>query len=348
MLIKRMCLLLLVTISIQTVCVKPKKQFLGIKVDTLLSEKISIRALSVFKNTVYYAADKNRIGKIELTTGKNTQLKVERDSIIAEFRSCAKTKNYFFALSIANPALLYRFSADLKSKKLVYTEQNDTVFYDSMQFYDEQNGIAIGDPIHGRMSIILTRDGGASWHKNTLKNAPLMDDGEAFFAASNSTISIKNGKTWVFSGGKKSRLFYSNDKGISWKTTETPIIQGEKMTGIFTSDFYNDKIGIVAGGNYEKPSHNYKNKAITFDGGLTWKLLPDDNEVGYSSCIQFFPESKGRQIVSVGLMGIYLSNNYGTTWIKVSTEKSLNTIRFITPTTAVAAGKNKIIKIKFY
>jgi hypothetical protein len=45
----------------------------------------------------------------------------------------------------------------------------------------------------------------------------------------------------LFLAGIKSRVFYSGDKGKTWKVYETPIIQGDVMTGIFTVDFYNKK-----------------------------------------------------------------------------------------------------------
>ncbi|WP_428225193.1 hypothetical protein [Flavobacterium sp.] len=47
-------------------------------------------------------------------------------------------------------------------------------------------------------------------------------------------------------------------------------MQGQTMTGIFTSDFYNGKIGILAGRNYEQLTDNKQNKAIPHDGGITW------------------------------------------------------------------------------
>lgn len=64
-----------------------------------------------------------------------------------------------------------------------------------MQFYDNLNGIAIGDPIMGYLSVITTKDGGETWQKNNIENAPKVVDGEAAFAASNTNINIKKGKT---------------------------------------------------------------------------------------------------------------------------------------------------------
>lgn len=172
-------------------------------------------------------------------------------------------------------------------------------------------------------------------------------EGEAAFAASNTNIVAKGNNTWVVSGGKKARVFFSSDKGKTWNVYDTPIVQGKNMTGIFSVDFYDDNIGIIAGGDYEVPVQNFQNKAITFDGGKTWKLLAENSGFGYASCIQFIPNSNGKGIVSVGLTGLHYSSDGGNTWKQLSSDPTLYTIRFLDQVTAFAAGKNKIIKIEF-
>jgi photosystem II stability/assembly factor-like uncharacterized protein len=181
-----------------------------------------------------------------------------------------------------------------------------------MQFWNDNEGIAVGDPIDNCFSIIITRDGGETWNKIPCDKLPKIVDGEAAFAASNTNIIIKDNHTWIVSGGKKTRVFYSPDKGISWSVYETPIVQGEAMTGIFTADFYNDKIGFIAGGNYEKPNQNFQNKALTTNGGKTWRLVSENQGFGYASCVQFVPNSNGKQMVSVGTSGLFYSKDKGT------------------------------------
>ena len=321
--------------------------FTKLKIDTLLLEKISVRAIAIENNSLFYAANQNRIGRINLNSKIKDDIFIKKDTLKIEFRSCFKTKHAFFALSVASPALLYKISNDLKSVKLVYEENHKDVFYDSMNFFDSTHGIAIGDPIDGLLSIITTKNGGETWQKQNSAETPKLQEGEAFFAASNGNISIKGNKIWLVSGGKKSRVFYSLDRGKHWKIFETPIIQGEAMTGIYSCDFYNSKIGFVAGGNYDKPNQNFQNKAITFDGGKTWKLVGDNQGFGYSSCIQFVPNSRGKSLVSVGADGIFCSSDFGQNWKQLHPDKDFYTIRFINSTTAVAAGKNKMVQITF-
>ncbi|PJJ08754.1 hypothetical protein CLU83_2052 [Flavobacterium sp. 1] len=321
--------------------------FHAVQIDTLFQDKISIRAIVVDNGKVWYAGDKNRFGFYDLKINEKFENTVTEDTLKIEFRSIAKTDKYVYLLSIANPALLYQVGKDGKSIKLVYQERNEKVFYDSMQFWNNNEGIAVGDPITNHLCILKTINGGFTWNKISESKLPEAFDGEAHFAASNTNIVIKGKETWIVSGGKKARVFYSPDKGNSWSSHETPIVQGKQMTGIFTADFYDEKNGFVAGGNYEIPNQNFDNKAVTDNGGKTWELIANNKGFGYASCVQYVPKSKGMGIVAVGASGLYYSSDSGLNWIQFSKDPSLYTIRFVNDTTAIAAGRNKMIRIHF-
>lgn len=340
-------LILIIFVNCKSAVNSHKSVFSTIVTDTLLKDKISIRAIAVNGNKVYYAANKNRVGYIDLKSSAKFEAKIDKDNLDLEFRSLAVTNNAVFIVNVGNPAFLYRFSKNLFQKQLVYEEKNDKVFYDSMQFWNDREGIALSDPTNECLAILLTKDGGKTWYKPTCAGLPKMMEGEAAFAASNTNIIVKENSTWIVSGGKKSRVFHSSDKGISWSVYQTPIVQGEAMTGIFTADFYNDKIGFIAGGNYEKPNQNFQNKALTTDGGKTWKLVAENTGFGYASCIQFIPKSNGKGLVCVAGNGLFYSNDSGSTWTQLSQDSTLYTLRFIDNKTAIAAGKDKIIRIKF-
>ncbi|MGL2964204.1 VPS10 domain-containing protein [Flavobacterium sp. RSB2_4_14] len=321
--------------------------FQSIKIDTILNDKISIRALLIDKDKLWYASKNSRFGYYNFSTGEKFQKQIQNDSLKLEFRSIAQNSKFIFITNIGNPAFIFQIDKSDLSLKKVYTENHEKVFYDSMNFWNDQEGIVIGDPIENCISILITRDGGTTWNKISCDKLPKVMEGEAAFAASNTNIVIKKDKTWVVSGGKKSRVFYSPDNGKTWEVFETPIVQGKTMTGIFTADFYDKKIGVIAGGNYEVQEQNFQNKAMTIDGGKTWKLIGEKTGFGYASCIQFVPNSDGKQLVSVGTSGLYYSSDSGKSWKQFSTDKTLYTIRFINKTTAFAAGKDKIIRIEF-
>jgi len=321
--------------------------FTSIQIDTLFQDKISIRAISIDKNKIWYGADNSRFGYYDLDKKEKFEDRIYRDTLNLEFRSIAQNSQSIFLLSVGNPALLYQVSKKTQKVKLVYKEVNPKVFYDSMQFWNDKEGIAIGDPTEDTFSIIVTRDGGETWTKILSDKLPTNADGEAAFAASNSNIVIKGNDTWLVSGGKKARVFYSADKAKTWKVIETPIVQGKTMTGIFTADFYDAKHGFIAGGDYELPNKKTDNKAFTADGGNTWKLIGQEMGFGYASCVQYVPGGNGKEIICVGSEGIQYSQNGGENWTQLSTDTKFFTIRFINRNTAIAAGHNKVVRLRF-
>ncbi|MEO8533435.1 MAG: oxidoreductase [Flavobacterium sp.] len=321
--------------------------FTSVQIETLFQDKISIRAISIDKDKVWYGGDNSRFGWYDLGKKEKFEDHIYRDTLKLEFRSIAQTSKHVFLLSVANPALLYQVSKKTQKVKLVYKEINSKVFYDSMQFWNEKEGIAIGDPIEDTFSIIVTRDGGETWTKLLSDKLPTNAKGEAAFAASNSNIVIKGNDTWLVSGGKKARVFYSPDKGKKWKVMDTPIVQGKTMTGIFTADFYDSKHGFIAGGDYELPEQKKDNKAFTKDGGKTWELIGQDQGFGYASCVQYVPGGNAKELVCVGASGIQYSGDGGVTWKELSNDTKLFTIRFINKNTAIAAGYNKLVRLHF-
>ena len=221
---------------------------------------------------------------------------------------------------------------------------HEKVFYDSMKFFDELNGIAIGDPTDECLSVLITRDGGKSWGKIDCKNLPKIADGEAAFAASNTNIAIVGENAWLVSGGMKARVFHTPDMGLTWKVYDTPIVQGKSSTGIYSVDFYNERQGIICGGDYTDMHGNYANKAITKNGGKTWEVVSENTEPKYVSCVQYVPNTQGKEVFSVSDNGVFYSKNSGRNWEKVSDE-GFHSIRFVNEKTAWVSGNEVIAKI---
>ncbi len=144
---------------------KGKANFTAIKMDTLFQDKISIRAILFDENKIWFAGNKGRFGFYDLEKNRKFESKIINDTLPLEFRSIGKTAKNIFTLSVGNPALLYKISKDGKKTQLVYQENDAKVFYDSMQFWNDTEGIAIGDPTNDCISILITRDGGNSWQK---------------------------------------------------------------------------------------------------------------------------------------------------------------------------------------
>lgn len=322
-----------------------KSSFTEVEIEILLEDSISVRAIEIMGQDLAFAANNGVYGLYD-SQAKVMRTNVQQyDSLKPEFRAVASTSSDFFMLSVGNPALLYK-TGDTGQMELVYREENEKVFYDAMTFWDDLEGIAMGDPTEKCLSIIITRDGGNNWEKLSCDLLPEAAEGEAAFAASNSNIAVQGDHTWILSGGIKSRVFYSGDRGRNWEVFDTPLIQGKATTGGYSIDFYDEKRGVVIGGDYTDPDSNTANKAITEDGGRTWQLLNDGKDPGYKSSIRYVPGRDAREIVAVGFSGISYSADAGKNWENLS-EEGFYTIRFLNDSTAYAAGKNRIALLKF-
>jgi photosystem II stability/assembly factor-like uncharacterized protein len=328
----------------QELSAEERKPFSEVKVNLLLEDSVSIRAIEILGEDVVFAGTNGVYG---IYNSAPKQVRVQRhqfDSIYPEFRAIAGTSEDIFLLSVGNPALLYKI--ERSGPALVYKEEHEKVFYDAMTFWNDQEGIAMGDPVENCLSIIITRDGGKSWNKLSCDQLPKAAEGEAAFAASNSNIAVQGEKTWILSGGAKSRIFYSADKGKSWEVFETPLVQGESTQGGYSLDFYDEENGMIIGGDYTAPEENKANKAITTDDGKTWRLIAEGKDPGYKSSVRYVPGGGGKEIVAVGFSGISYSADAGESWKELSTE-GFYTIRFLNDSTAYAAGKNRLAKLKF-
>ena len=277
----------------------------------------STRALEVENDsTCWFSGSNNRFGYTN-DFGKTWKENIIKyDTFNLEFRSISITTTSVFILSVGTPALLFKIEKKTLNYKLVYNETYDKTFYDSMQFWDNENGIAVGDPTEDCMSIIITKDGGNTWNKIACENLPKAVEGEAAFAASNTNISLANDMAFIVSGGKEANILVGNDYGKSWKKYKTPIIQGQKMTGIFSVDNLSMDTVIIAGGNWSSKENKDKAMAISKDKGITWELKK--NNPGYISCIQFIPKTKN--LIACSTTGIYYSEDLAESWVKVSKE----------------------------
>ena len=326
-------------------CEKPyvSRETVNVSIDKFKMDSTSIRAIEILNDsTIFYAGSIGDLGVISGSGKLKSIQKIKTDTIIPHFRALAHTKEAVYALNVGNPALLYKYKNN--NVEIVYKEENEKVFYDSMQFFDELNGIAMGDPTDNCLSILITRDGGNSWEKINCDVLPKIEVGEAAFAASNTNIAIVGENAWIVSGGLKARVFYTPDMGLTWKVYNTPIIQRKETTGIYSVAFANENEGIICGGDYTDKFGNSANKAITKDGGKTWKVVAENSLPKYVSCVQYVPETKGKEVFAVSTNGVFYSNNSGKNWQKVS-EEGFYSIRILNKNTAWLSGEEVIAKM---
>lgn len=248
------------------------------------------------------------------------------DGINPEFRSIAVLDDStVLLLSIASPAYMFKTTTMGEKWKLVYKNNDSLAFFNSMKFLDAYQGIAVGDPIDRCFQVITTQDGGDTWKKTPCSEIVKAEEGEAMFAASNTCLDITSGRVVFATGGKRARVFESQDFGDHFDVVyETPIAQGGKMTGIFSVQFIDDAMGSIAGGNYERSDSSFISLAQTKDFGQTWKKI-HGRKPFFGSCIQHF----GNEIWITGHDGTYISS-YKNRMVKEVVTRNGNGLKYYT------------------
>ena len=338
---KPMRLLFILSVLLAFSCTKnpQKPSFSALTIEPIIEDSLlNVRALELNGGHVVAVSSVGDVYRYDLKSEKLSKSRFSSNTL--NVRSIALVNDSVFTLSIGSPAFLH------KNTKLVYSETHPDVFYNSMDFWNDKEGIAMGDPTEGCLSILITRDGGQNWLKTPCDELPKAIQGEAAFAASDTNISLVGDKVWIASGGIASRVLFSADKGRSWEIFYTPIVQGTPTTGIYSIDFYDEHNGYAIGGDYTQPKLNMKTKIKTTDGGRSWIVVEQVDGPGYRSCVQYVSGSQAKALVAVGFEGIDYSSDGGLHWRHLSDE-GFYTLRFLNDHIAIAAGKGRIAKLIF-
>jgi photosystem II stability/assembly factor-like uncharacterized protein len=252
---------------------------------------------------------------------------------------------------------IYKTTDGCMSWKLVWTNPDAPKdgFYDALLFITPKIGLVFGDPAHGSernpveggyftFRIRVTRDGGETWipivsfGKPGENLAPLADEG--IFAASNSSVVVREGTLWIGTGGagrvlkrelyrtspQKAHAFetthcagqvdpFSHTCGLSWQdwhNVTTPLAGESSTSGIFSLSLRNSHAGVAVGGDYKKPDGNARTAAYSVDSGAHWTLaerLPH----GFRSAVAY--DEAAKNWIAVGPNGTDVSRDDGRTWI---------------------------------
>ena len=280
--------------------------------------KTSLRGLSVVNDNVVWVSGSNgTVGK-STNGGKNWKWFTVKGFEKRDFRDIeAFDATTAVIICVDEPAYILKTNDAGETWKVVYENKTKGMFLDAMEFWNEQSGIVIGDPIDGRFFVARSFDGGSTWRDVPFQNRPVADSGEACFAASGTNVRALDRDEAVFvSGGKRSRIF------IRDKSFLLPIIQGKETTGANSISVYDNgnrnggKRMIVVGGDFNADSSSEKNCFITDDGGKTW-IAPKIPPHGYRSCVEFLSK---KIILTCGLNGIDYSTDAGRTFLWISKE----------------------------
>jgi photosystem II stability/assembly factor-like uncharacterized protein len=304
----------------------------------------SFRGLSVVNEKVIWASGTG--GTVIKTTngGKKWNVMTVPGAEKLDFRDIeAFDANTAYILSIGNgeSSRIYKTTDAGKTWKEQFRNKNEKAFFDAIACWDRKNCIAMSDPVDGRYLLITTIDGGTKWEPTPTVTAPEAKDGEAAFAASGTClITFGMSGAYLVSGGSDARVFRSFTRGQTWVASETSFAKGAPGSGIFSIAMQSNLIGVVVGGNYEKPGEAKDNLAFTTDGS-SWT-----NRTGLSGYRSAVTYTDQKTLIAVGTNGTDISNNGGKTWTKIGKE-DLNAVAAKGKKAVWAVGpKGMVAKLK--
>ena len=274
--------------------------------------KTGMRGLSVVDDkTIWVSGSNGTVGR-SLDSGKTWKWMTVAGFEKMDFRDIeAFNETTAIIMGIDAPAYILKTIDGGEKWQVMFKDTTKGMFLDAMEFWNEQSGIVIGDPINGRFYIGRTFDGGNTWQSIPEQNKPIAANGEACFAASGTNIRKLNKAEAIFITGGLTSNVLVRDKKIN-----LPLIQGKETTGANSIAVKNNKTWMVVGGDFNTKDSSTKNAAITFNGGKTWST-PAVPPTGYRSCVEYI---KKKQWITCGLNGVDITNDDGKNFINISKE----------------------------
>jgi photosystem II stability/assembly factor-like uncharacterized protein len=328
-------LLLLTSIVLLSSCSSPKEEskLSPYWQPIATGAEANFRGLSAISDQIAWASGSGGTVIRTIDGGKTWEDVSIPDTDTIQYRDIeAFDANTAIVLSAGLPAVIYKTTDGGKNWDQKYFSMVEGTFYDAMDFWDEQEGIAFGDAIDSRLLILKTTDGGENWVELPFEQRPKSIAGQGGFAASGTCLRTQgDSAVYIGLGGPEASLFYSQDRGITWNKTISPLQSGQPSEGIFSIDFKNDLEGIMVGGDYRGDSLSNINAAYTTNGGRTWLPMRSSNKpggyrsgvaiwnnyvftVGRESC-DFYQEGKeGYQPMNGGYYAVDVSRDEQAVW----------------------------------
>lgn len=285
----------------------------------VILNKTSFRGLSVVDDDVIWVSGSRGTVARSVNGGKSFEYKQLKGYEKSDFRDIeAFDDKRAIIMSSGTPAYILKTVDGGQSWKEVYKNIDSAYFLDAMDFWGEQRGILVGDPINGHFLLMETTDGGDTWQQLDTSRTPRAFEGEAVFAASGTSLRCWGKSEFGFvTGGSHSRIFI-HSKG-QYEEERTNIQYGKNTRGAFSmcrQDFFG--IALV-GGDYVCDTCVTKNSFI-ISPKTVYSKYPTDVK-GYRSGIEIL---NAKMAIACGTSGsdIYFNN----TWQNIS-EESFHVVR---------------------
>ncbi|MDP3929770.1 MAG: YCF48-related protein [Bacteroidota bacterium] len=292
---------------------------------------ISFRGMSVPNNKVVWISGSK--GSVARSTngGKSFELIKIPGYESFDFRSIyAFNDKKAIVVNSGSPAYILKTFDGGNTWRKVYEDLRQEIFLDAIDFWDEEKGMVLGDPIDERFMLIKTSDGGNTWYEMDTSMRPWAIPGESVFAASGTSFRCmkKNSLAFVTGGSKSVFHWLEIDKKYQRHELKT-MVQGKASEGAFSFD-YNAKYIAVVGGDYASDTTKIKQALYryAYDKDGLQLLNMKTFYTYYKSSVALL--EKGN-LVSCGTLGVAVNHTEQTTTLPgqktyIST-KSFNVVR---------------------
>ncbi len=231
---------------------------------------------------------------------------------------------------------LYKTTDGCKTWKLVFSDPDDTGFFDAIRRVTDKQLFVLGDPVSGKFSMFTSRDAGSTWY---IADDPGLDApaGAGAFAASNSSFTSFGTNLAFGSGGPQAAVYRMSPQcdaktgvcNLSWQAFPTPLAHGAAAAGVFSlaghlaagASGKTSVVVVAVGGTYDKPADSTGTAAFSRDGGAAWTAsttLPG----GYRSAVAYAP--KTNTWIAVGPNGTDFSTDDGRNWQPLKPDPAAN------------------------
>jgi len=217
-------------------------------------------------------------------------------------------------------------------------------YIDFIYFFDENNGIALGDPVGGYLEIYTTTNGGVNWVRVPNSNIPQAYVGEVglqmVFTAKDNTVWVPTYKE----NPNSLRIFKSTDRGLNWTVSNdlpNPMPAGT-WPYPYSIAFANQNEGIIAVTSWTSPGPpNYYKLMKTTDGGSTWTEMSFPLNLSVATICSVPGTAQGYVVTApIDSVGSAYSLDGGNTWELLDNTLGFWDPRFASFTTGWAISSN--------
>lgn len=228
---------------------------------------------------------------------------------------------------------LYKTIDGCRTWKLVFTNPDESGFWDAIQFTSPALGVLIGDQVRGHFPMFFSTDGGDTWQQFDPKATGAVDKNQSFFAASNTALLMDptksmnalSAKFYMITGGGTTSLITVNlhftagaicKDCVALSYTHPDLATGETAGG-FSLGARTDGailVMVAVGGDYKAPDKTIGTAASWIDDrgqNAPWHASATPPH-GYRSAVAYYASAK--MWISVGPNGTDVSTDDGRDW----------------------------------